>query len=132
MKAADLNPHLTPSELEYDRTGKWDLTNARRMRRLINRLLDESPKLEMPGHGADDDQTPAMEATVTIRGLMQPISGVLSLTPEGTLKLLIQVPGKAGELPALMEAFFDYSDVNTIAVERAVTASVGSRIIQSS
>ena len=131
MKAADLNPNpadMSDDDVRLERTGRYDMSNARRMRRLINRLLDESSESSQ----LDDQQTPAMECNVTIRGLMQPLSGALSITPEGTLKLLVRVAGKAGEAPTLMEVFFDYTDVTTVAVERQVTASVGSRIIQSS
>lgn len=104
-----------------------------RMRRLIGRLFAEAPKLETPGKGADTDQAPAVEVNVILRGLMQPLSGVLSKTPEGTLKLLTPIPPDRTPGKVIMiEQFFDYADVTSVAVQRELSVSAPSSIIVSS
>ena len=67
-----------------------------------------------------------MAAYVTLRGFPHPIQGVLSTTPEGTLRMLspAQAPNPNGRpgrpVAVLVEQFFGYEDVVSIAVTRDV------------
>lgn len=120
------DPEITfEDQLRVERTGSGDAPHARRMRRLINRLLDEAPKVS-------EDSLPAIECNITIRGLLQPMSGILSIAPEGVLKLLVPPQNVPGQAPMLLEVFVDYADISSIAVHRKVEAAVAPRIIQAS
>lgn len=98
-------------ELEHD--------HDRRMKAVIDRLLAEATRL--------DGDTPALECHVILRGAGA-IHGALSVTPEGTLRMLspTQVPdnqGRPGAMKAILaEQFFCYGDVVSVAVERPITA----------
>ncbi len=109
-----------------------DRVAHRRMRNVIARLFAENSPEAVDGAGkADEFQAQAMEVHILLRGAPMQFSGVLSTTPEGTLKLLtpVEVSGKA---PVMIEQFFDYADVTSVAIVREVKATVGSRIITSS
>lgn len=94
-----------------------------RMREVIARLFSEAPRLD----GAVD-QAPALEVHILLRsGAPIQFSGVLSTTPEGGLRLLTPAPG--GQM---VESFFDYSDVTSVAVVRKITGTEASRIISPS
>ncbi len=110
---------LDDHTLEHD-----DTPPTTRTREVLRRLFDQAPKLE----GAPD-QAPAFEAHVLLRGAPMQFSGILSTTPEGGLRLM--TPTKENGKPIMIEQFFDYSDVTSVAVVREVTASTGSRIITS-
>lgn len=77
------------------------------MRRLIDRLLDEAPKV-----GADD--APAIECGLML-GSGAVIQGALSRTQEGMLRMM----SRQGD--ELVEQFFDYHSVAVVALRRAVT-----------
>lgn len=98
-------------------------TTTTGMRALIARLFTEAPKLETIAGVPDQGQRPAMLCNVIVRGITQPMSGVLSTTDEDTLKLMTPVKGKAGESDILLEQFFRYDDVVVIALHRNVQAS---------
>lgn len=68
-------------------------------------------------------QSPAVRCAVMLRGAPHAISGVLSETAEGGLRMLS--PLESGDL---VEQFFDYEDVLVVAVQRSVTTS-GPRIV---
>jgi len=101
-----------------------------RMRQVIDRLFAEAPKLDGGGK-ADPAQAPAIEVHILLRsGAPIQFSGVLSTTPEGTLRLM--TPTKNGDgKPCMIEQFLDYADVTSVAVVRDVKMTEGSRIITS-
>jgi len=104
-----------------------------RMRAVIDRLFAEAPKLTRPDGTPRDDQAPALECQICLRSGGQ-IGGSLSMTPEGTLRMLspMQLPKKGG-MPELVmvEHFFAYEEVSDIAVIRKVdtTPTDTSRIV---
>jgi hypothetical protein len=77
------------------------------MRGLIDRLLDEAPKVS-------DADAPAIECAVML-GSGAVIQGALSRTQEGMLRMM----SRQGD--ELVEQFFDYHNVAVVAVRRAVT-----------
>jgi hypothetical protein len=94
----------------------------------IQRLFKESPS-PLP------DQAPAIECGVMLRGVPITLTGSLSETPEGGLRLLSPDPAqerpiRPGTPLKMIEQFFDYEDVMVVAVRRAVTMDAP-RIIQS-
>jgi hypothetical protein len=93
-----------------------------RMRAVIDRLFAEAPKLTHPDGTPRDDQAPALECQIMLRAGGQ-IGGSLSVTPEGTLRMLspMQLPKRGGapEL-AMVEHFFTYEEVADLAVIRKV------------
>lgn len=104
-----------------------DDARTARTRAVITRLFAEnSPQVDKPGAGEPD--RPAMDVHVLLRGAPMQFSGILSTTPEGTLKLMTPVPGKAGDAPVMIEQFFDYADVASIALVREVKTSMGSSL----
>jgi hypothetical protein len=106
--------------------------HVRRMKDVIGRLFGEAPKMTNPDGSVDASQAPAMDVHILLRGAPMQFSGILSTTPEGTLKLLTPVPAQGANKPCMIEQFFDYSDVASVALVREVKASaVGSRIITS-
>ncbi len=95
-----------------------------RMREVISRLFNEAPKLE----GAAD-QAPALEVHILLRsGAPIQFSGILSTTPEGSLRLMTPTKDGNGKM-CMIEQFFDYSDVTSVALVREAKATEGSRII---
>jgi hypothetical protein len=95
----------------------------------IQRLFKENPS-PLP------DQAPAIECGVMLRGVLVTLTGSLSETPEGGLRLLSPDPAqersiRPGTPVKMIEQFFDYEDVMVVAVRRAVTMEAP-RIIQSS
>jgi hypothetical protein len=110
-----------------DYTYSWETL---RMRAVITRLFAEAPKLTGPDGTPDPKQSPALECTVVLKGGFQ-LMGALSLTPEGTLRMLC--PNEMGRppRPVMVEHFFDYEQVADIALIREVKASGGSGIITS-
>lgn len=99
------------------------------MERVIGRLFEESPKLE-DGRGKPvPRQAPALpQALVVLKSGMQ-IQGAMSVTPEGTLRMMTQSKDAETMRPCMVEQFFDYSDVSMIAVPRAMPAIATSKII---
>ncbi len=93
---------------------------GRTMSGLINRLLATAPKFE-PGPGfpaAQVPQTPALQCQIRLNSGLEG-GGVLSTTPEGTLRFLmpvaLPVPGKRdARKDVLAELFFAYEDVEAI------------------
>jgi len=95
----------------------------------IQRLFKENPS-PLP------DQAPAIECGVMLHGVPVTLTGSLSETPEGGLRLLSPDPAqerpiRPGTPVKMIEQFFDYEDVMVVAVRRAVTVET-QRIIQSS
>ena len=86
------------------------------MRRTIERLFKEAPPLTDAEGVLKGPQAPAMKCAIMFRSGAQ-VEGVLSTTPEGGLR--IAVPNKMktgrGEVPVIVEQFFDYGDVTAIA-----------------
>lgn len=104
------------------------------MRALIARLFAEAPKMTDAGGKPVADQSPALECFVVLRFTGAPLKGILSVTPEGTLKLLQATavkeidPNTRREIvrDALFEHFFEYEDVVMVVVERPVTSATSS------
>jgi hypothetical protein len=92
------------------------------MRDVVSRLFDEASKERGNAPGEDADQAPSMEATVVLRGLQQPLSGSLSTTPEGGLRLMTPIPDKSGNIIiGMAEQFFDVADLVAVMLQRKVT-----------
>lgn len=85
------------------------------------RHLFEEAQAESPG----DDQAPALTCAIVIRGMPNAISGSLSTTPWGGLRML----SRNGQDPGLVEQYFDYEDVMVVALLREVTATARPSII---
>lgn len=88
---------------------------AARMRATFERLWAENPS------PAGDDQLPAMEVTVAVRGL-PPITGSVAPSPEGGLRLLARKDERSLDL---VEHYFTYEDVVLVAVVRRVMPARG-------
>lgn len=99
-----------------------------RMKKVLERLFAEAPKMTDGSGKSDATQAPALECHVVLKGGAA-LHGALSVTPEGTLRLL--APNQVGQKPVMVEHFFDYEQVADVAVFREVKASEGSRIITS-
>jgi hypothetical protein len=100
-----------------------------RMRKVITRLFAENTPPTVDGAGKPDEtQAPAMDVHILLRSASIQFSGILSTTPEGTLKLLTPV-AQQGQPPVMIEQFFDYADVVSVALVREVKATPSSRII---
>jgi hypothetical protein len=130
MRAAN-RPRGDRVELPPDDVTYW--APEQRMRALIDRLFAEAPKLTHPDGTPRDDQAPALECQIMLKAGGQ-IGGSLSVTPEGTLRLLspMHMNPKTGPLELVMvEHFFNYEEVSDIAVIRKVdtTPSETSRIV---
>lgn len=80
---------------------------------------------EVQAEGAGDDQAPALTCAIVIRGMPNAISGSLSTTPWGGLRML----SRNGQDPGLVEQYFDYEDVMVVALLREVTATARPSII---
>lgn len=94
------------------------------------RHLFEEAQAESPG----DDQAPALTCAIVIRGMPNAISGSLSTTPWGGLRMLSRNgqdpgPGADARVPELVEQYFDYEDVMVVALLREVTATARPSII---
>lgn len=94
-----------------------------RMRKVIDRLFADAPTKNAAG----EDQRPAIEAHVILRGMTAPLLGILSTTPEGVLHL--GTPTQHNGATVLIEQFFDYSDVVAVTVFRDVKVTAAPRII---
>lgn len=102
-----------------------------RMRAVIDRLFADAPKLENPATGKPvDDQAPAVEVHLVLKTGQQ-LQGVLSTTPEGTLRLATpnqRVDPRTKQpvgAPVLIETFFDYEQVSAVAVVREIAIEAG-------
>ena len=110
-------PHtLTPEEI-----AEMNAEYKPPLRKVVERLFAEAPKLTAPDGTPRADQAPALECHVVLQA-GQAIQGSLSVTPEGTLRLL--APNQIGKPPRLVmvEHFFDWNQVADIAVVREVEA----------
>jgi hypothetical protein len=106
---------------------------ASRIRNVLKRLFAEAPKLTGKDGQPVDDQAPALECHVMLKAGGQ-FSGALSVTPEGTLRLLAmnEIQQRGGPSKAVMvEHFFDYEQIADVALMREVKATEGSRIVTS-
>lgn len=68
-------------------------------------------------------QAPAIEALVVLRGMANAISGSLSETPEGGLRMLSKIgeDPRGGRTHYMVEQFFCYEDVLVFGVQHTVT-----------
>lgn len=100
-----------------------DHMNHKPMHQVIARLLAErSPEVVTPAGVPQDamPQTPAMQCQIFLRSGYK-AEGVLSTTPEGTLRFLSM--GKTtqhGPPDVLIEHFFDYGDVESVVIPRKI------------
>lgn len=99
------------------------------MEKLIDRLfreaeIDRKDRFPISLHASDVPQAPALECVIVLHGFQGSLRGTLSTTPEGVLRFLS--PGSDNGGPVLVEQFFDYSAVLTIAVLRPITGSAPS------
>lgn len=103
------------------------------MRNLIYRLFDEAPKLTDDTGKPVEGQAPAVDCSVILRTLPMQLSGALSKTPEGTLRLLspteIQDPQTKRSKVVMAEQFFEIDDVLTIVLQRDISMSQSERRI---
>lgn len=88
------------------------------MARTLTRLFEEQSPETLKG----EDRL-AFDATVVLRGLNTPLSGSLSYTDEGGLKLLTPIPNQPGKF---IEQFFTADDLMLVAVTRSVSAEESS------
>lgn len=97
-----------------------------RMKAVIKRLFKEAES-PLP------DQAPALECWILLHGLPTSIHGSLSETPEGELRMLSPAPqdNRLGGSVMMIEQFFCYNDVMSIAVVRPVDVVDEPRIIRS-
>lgn len=108
-------------------------TGPRPLELVLERLFNEAPKLTDAKGQAVDGQAPALECAImlTSGATMQ---GVLSRTPEGTLRMMspieVKDPRSGRPKSAFAEQFFMIDDVITIALQRDIAADA-SRIISS-
>jgi hypothetical protein len=91
-----------------------------RMEAMIKRLFAEHPS-PLP------DQAPALECAVQLQQ-GPPLQGALSVTPEGGLRMLVGPVQHPQDGPGMIEHFFDFRDVVTIAIFRKASIA-GSRLI---
>lgn len=105
---------VTPDDEHPDSV--YDSFSAARMRRMIDRLFAEAPRLA----GADS-QAPALECSIVLRAGAS-MMGALSTTPEGTLRLLS--PNEMKGKQVMVEHFFDYGEVADIAIIRDVSSRI--------
>jgi hypothetical protein len=110
------------------------------MGKVIDRLFAEAPKLQDASGNPVEGQAPALECVVVLATTsVPPISGVLSRTPEGALRMMSPAeipdptkdPRTKATKPVLIEQFFEERDVIAVVLQRDVTASPGSRIVSS-
>lgn len=87
--------------------------------RTIRRLFHEAK--------GDGDQAPAIEASVVLRGFPATLTGALSPSQDGGLRLMSPLMGDGAA--QLVEQFFGYEDVVIVAVKRPVRMTE-SRIIR--
>jgi hypothetical protein len=94
-------------------------TPPSRMKATILRLFAENPS-PLP------DQAPALECWVTITGIPMSLQGSLSETPEGGLRLMSPLPASqqtSRSQVQMVEQFFCYEDVVSVAVRREVNVN---------
>ncbi len=113
-------------ESAMDRVGN---SPGARMRDTIKRMFLEAPS-PLP------DQAPAIECSILLTGVPIALTGSLSETPMGGLRLLSPDPdshghGKARDTYPMIEQFFSYDDVVVVAVRRVVTVEAP-RVVRSS
>ncbi len=94
------------------------------MRSLIARLFREGPKMTDASGKEDASQAPALACMIVLRASVPPFEGILSTTPEGTLRLMSTITVQSK--PVLVEQFFTYEDVVSIVLQRVVKTSAGS------
>lgn len=85
-----------------------------RMLALINRLLEEAPKME----GASPDDPGAFEAQIILRSGYQAV-GALSKHKSGLLRFLVMGKPRGSDQVIAAEHFFDYEDLEAVVVIRA-------------
>jgi hypothetical protein len=120
-RLAEPVPTMVPTG---DPISGWAPSTFNPMWILIQRLFKSNPS-PLP------DQAPALQCHLVLRGMAHAISGVLSETPEGTLRMLSPAgPADRGKPLTMVEQFFAYEDVLTIALECQVAPEV-SRIVRS-
>ncbi len=131
--AADLNAagaHVSVRDEEIDpQEDRFFSFETLRMKRVIDRLFAEAPKLTDAKGQPDPTQAPAVQCQILLKA-GGGIVGALSVTPEGTLRLLAPNQNKNGQ-PMMVEHFFDYEQVADIAVVREMKATEGTRIVTS-
>jgi hypothetical protein len=94
-----------------------DIDAQNRMRKLIERLLKDAPKL----HETYSEQAPAIACVVSlVNGLS--MEGALA-TAEGMLRMMCIIPDPATRRPTMVEHFFDYGSVMMVSLKREVTAT---------
>jgi len=91
------------------------------MKRLLMRMFKEAATV------ASTD-TPALECQAVVRH-MGPLTGSLSTTPEGTLRMLVPTHPEGPKGPTVLaECFFDYDDLVSVVMQRDVKLEAPSLI----
>lgn len=119
--AGRYNPRPMTAERDADEAEQAAVEyNRPPMLELIFRLFRDAPKLTGIDGKEDESQMPAVQCYVLLRGSIQPLVGSLSMTPEGTFRML--TPATIDGRKVLAESFFAFEDVTSVMVERPVTA----------
>lgn len=111
-----------PDSIPLDHEAMYGL-DSRRMKAVIQRLFADAPKLTTADGAERTDQATAIECHVVLKA-GQSMAGALSITAEGTLRLLSpNVIGKPpNERMIMVEHFFDFDQLADIAIVREMTA----------
>lgn len=91
------------------------------MTRVVERLFAESETLTDAAGNPLENQTPALDCVVMLRGMPSSIRGALSTTPEGAYRMM--TPHEDGRQRALIEQFFAPQDMVLIGLIREVRTS---------
>ncbi len=94
-----------------------DIGPSTPMKRLVERLMANSPPLVDASGTPVPDQVPAIECVVMF-ACGQTVRGSLSTTQDGLLRMLS--PGTDNDRPVLVEQFFSYAAVATLALVREI------------
>lgn len=88
---------------------------------VVDRLFAESETLTDAAGNPLENQTPALDCVVMLRGMTSSIRGALSTTPEGAYRMM--TPHEEGRQRVLIEQFFDPKDMVLIGLIREVRTS---------
>src|SRR6266850_2546642 len=112
-------------KLTFDSKDVHNAPRTVKMIALIDRLLGDAPKME----GAAPDDAGAMECQIMLKNGYRAV-GSLAKTPEGLLRFMSigQEQGGNNRVVAV-EHFFDYDDLECVAVPRGAVDPGGSRIV---
>lgn len=97
------------------------------MRKLIDRLFSEAPKLENPDGTAVQGQAPALPEVAVHLASGHEMQGVLSMTPEGVFKMMSIA--SQGHHRIMLEQFFGIEDIDCVGLVRRAEPAQASLIV---